>query len=76
MKKQTSSDGSHLREYKLIKQLVRHPNIVQFYDSFISSRKDLCFVMEYMNGGNLCQLISDRRDAKQVIGLDQARDIM
>lgn len=49
-------------EPKLLKLLPVHLNIVQMYDSFLSPTTcELAFVMEYMDGGNLYQLMRERR---------------
>ncbi|KAI9487520.1 MAG: kinase-like domain-containing protein [Benjaminiella poitrasii] len=49
-------------EPKLLSLLPPHVNIVQMYDSFLSPTTcDLSFVMEYSNGGNLYQLMRERK---------------
>ncbi|KAI8352082.1 kinase-like domain-containing protein [Blakeslea trispora] len=49
-------------EPKLLNLLPPHLNIVQLYDSFLSpSTCELAFVMEFMDGGNLYQLMRDRK---------------
>lgn len=49
-------------EPKLLDLLPPHINIVQLYDSFLTtSTSDLSFVMEYMDGGNLYQLMRERK---------------
>lgn len=48
-------------EPKLLVLLPSHLNIVQLYDSFLSPNCDLSFIMEYMDGGNLYQLMRERR---------------
>lgn len=50
-------------EPKLLTLLPVHLNIVQLYDSFLSPVScDLSFIMEYMDGGNLYQLMRERRN--------------
>ncbi|KAI9322656.1 kinase-like domain-containing protein, partial [Dichotomocladium elegans] len=51
-----------LREYRALRMLDCHPNIVQLYQSFIASADELHLVMEYVNGGNLLQYMQHRRD--------------
>ncbi|CAO3628449.1 unnamed protein product [Mucor fragilis] len=49
-------------EPKLLDLIPPHINIVQLYDSFLSpTTSDLSFIMEYMDGGNLYQLMRERR---------------
>lgn len=57
-----SAESTNIREYKTLKNLVRHPNIVKLHDSFVGPSKELYFVMEYMDQGNLYQLIKERRE--------------
>ena len=42
-----------------IMQKFNHPNIIKCYDIYTTRRK-LCFVMEYVNGGTLEKLIKER----------------
>ncbi|KAG0166380.1 hypothetical protein DFQ30_007257, partial [Apophysomyces sp. BC1015] len=72
----SSSECANLQEYKTLKHLTLHPNIVQLYDTFLGPTKELYFVMEFMNGGNLYQLMKERREANQTISHDEARDIL
>ncbi|OAD68136.1 kinase MKL2 MAPK-like protein, partial [Phycomyces blakesleeanus NRRL 1555(-)] len=72
----SSSECSQLREYKTMKHLLLHPNVVQLYDTFLGSTKELCFIMEYMDGGNLYQFIKERRETSKTILPSQARDIL
>lgn len=49
-------------EPKLLDLVPPHVNIVQLYDSFLSPTTcDLSFIMEFMDGGNLYQLMRERR---------------
>ncbi|CDS07045.1 hypothetical protein LRAMOSA09568 [Lichtheimia ramosa] len=50
-----------LREYKTLRLLTRHPNIVQLHQSFVASTDELHLVMEYIDGGNLYEYIQHRR---------------
>ncbi|CAO3691001.1 unnamed protein product [Rhizopus microsporus] len=44
-------------EPKLLDLVPPHINIVQMYDSFFSTNGDLSFIMEFMDGGNVYQLM-------------------
>ncbi|KAG2227999.1 hypothetical protein INT45_012023 [Circinella minor] len=59
LKVEDTTDYS-LREYRSLSQLEQHVNIVQLYKTFIASDDELHLVMEYINGGNLYQLIHQR----------------
>ncbi|KAI9022933.1 kinase-like domain-containing protein [Phycomyces nitens] len=72
----SSSECSQLREYKTMKHLLLHPNVVQLYDTFLGSTKELCFIMEYMDRGNLYQLIKEHRETSTTILPSQSRDIL
>ncbi|KAI9278003.1 kinase-like domain-containing protein [Sporodiniella umbellata] len=48
-------------EPKLLHLMPSHINIVQMYDSCLSNNGDLSFIMEFMNGGNLYQLMRERK---------------
>lgn len=45
----------HFKEVKIYKEL-RHPNIVNYYESFIE-KGYLCIVMEFIEGFNLSELL-------------------
>lgn len=45
----------HFKEVKIYKEL-KHPNIVNYYESFID-RGYLCIVMEFIDGFNLSELL-------------------
>lgn len=50
---------SSIREVKLLNKL-KHPNIVSFKQAFMDEtpkESALCLVTEYVDGGNLAQLI-------------------
>ena len=48
-----------LNEIRLIAS-VKHPNIVQYKESFIDEgTQSLCLVMEYADGGDLAQRITE-----------------
>ncbi|KAG2188343.1 hypothetical protein INT44_001096 [Umbelopsis vinacea] len=70
------SECVSLREFKVLKQLSAHPNIVQLYDSYLSPNKEFYFVMEYINGGNMYQLIKCRRDAETEFARWEIRSIV
>ncbi|RUO95510.1 kinase-like domain-containing protein [Jimgerdemannia flammicorona] len=57
------SECTNLREYKALRLLSAHANIVQLHECFLSPApaKEFYFVMEYMDGGNLYQLMKERR---------------
>ncbi|KAI7865130.1 kinase-like domain-containing protein, partial [Spinellus fusiger] len=63
----SSSECSQLKEYKTLKHLILHPNVVQLYDTYLAPTKELYFIMEYMDGGNLYQLIKEHRETHQWI---------
>ncbi|KAI9004558.1 kinase-like domain-containing protein [Phycomyces nitens] len=71
-----SSECNDLREIKLLGQMPAHPNIVQLYDSFLSPVNDLYFVMEFMDHGNLYQLIKTRREEDTTISNQEIKDIV
>ncbi|KAI8391154.1 kinase-like domain-containing protein [Radiomyces spectabilis] len=64
-----------LLESRLLTLLPPHQNVVQLYDTFYTPENDLCFVMEYMEGGNLYQLMNQRRKANEVFSIDELRHI-
>ncbi|RUS14567.1 hypothetical protein BC937DRAFT_93631 [Endogone sp. FLAS-F59071] len=59
----TLNECTNLREYKALRTLSAHQNIVQLHECFLSPSpaKEFYFVMEYMEGGNLYQLMKERR---------------
>ncbi|KAI8876423.1 Pkinase-domain-containing protein [Backusella circina FSU 941] len=63
MKKQYSciEDCQDQFEPKLLTLLPPHQNVIQFYDSFLAPTNDLSFIMEYSDGGNLYQLMRERK---------------
>ncbi|CAO3625604.1 unnamed protein product [Cunninghamella blakesleeana] len=65
--KNGKSSNNHWQEYKTMKRLSSHPNIVHFYDGFTGPSKRIYFVMEFVNGGNLLQLLKERRENKKSI---------
>ncbi|KAF7727789.1 hypothetical protein EC973_007020 [Apophysomyces ossiformis] len=72
----SSSECTNLREYKTLKHLTSHPNIVKFYDTFLGPTKELYFIMEFMDGGNLYQLMKERREIKQTFTHHEARHML
>ncbi|CDH60381.1 protein [Lichtheimia corymbifera JMRC:FSU:9682] len=71
-----SAESTNTREYKTLKQLARHPNIVQLHDSFTGPSKELYFIMEYMDQGNLYQLIKQRRETNSPLNHAEIRSIL
>ena len=49
--KDTTQTTTNINEIEIIKQL-NHPNLIQYYKSFIHKNK-LCIIMEYADGGDL-----------------------
>lgn len=72
----TKLNGDHIKEFKTLKKLSAHPNIVQLYETFLDVTKDFYFVMEYMNGGNLYQFIKDRKEAFDNIKFKEVKTIL
>lgn len=70
-----AASSTNLREYKTLKHMSPHPNVIQLHDSF-SYEKDLYFVMEYMDQGNLYQLIKRRRETNCLLTTPEVRSIM
>lgn len=54
-----------IHEAQILKK-IDHPNIVKYYCSFMDG-KSLCIVMEYIDGGDLHQLIKSYNEKKQMI---------
>ncbi|KAI7900432.1 kinase-like domain-containing protein [Cokeromyces recurvatus] len=64
-------------EPKLLSLLPPHVNIIQMYDSFLSPTTcDLSFVMEYSDGGNLYQLMRDRKQNNLPFSHCELRNIL
>lgn len=63
-------------EYKMLTKMTCHPNIVQLHDTFLNSANELYFVMEYMEVGNLYQLINERRRLSSSIGINEIRSVL
>ncbi|KAI8980866.1 kinase-like domain-containing protein [Pilobolus umbonatus] len=78
MKKKINRNQSEssISECKLLKRIPFHLNIVRLYDTFSTPTKDFYCVMEYMNGGNLYQLIQERRESNKSINLTETKSIM
>ncbi|KAG0169831.1 hypothetical protein DFQ28_004112 [Apophysomyces sp. BC1034] len=72
----TTDECDSLREIFLMKQLPSHINVVQFYDSFLTPTQDFHFVMEYVDGGNLYQLMKERRRTAKSFEHREMRDIL
>ncbi|KAI8138431.1 kinase-like domain-containing protein [Fennellomyces sp. T-0311] len=76
MKKSVKGDCSNAREHRTLRNLAPHPNIVRLYDSYIGPAKELYFVIEYMNQGNLYQLIKQRREMNHPLEHPKVRSIL
>ena len=50
---------SALNEARLLKQL-DHPNIIQYFESFMGERETLMIVMEYARGGTLSNYLAQQ----------------
>ncbi|ORZ15053.1 kinase-like domain-containing protein [Absidia repens] len=75
-KLESATECDHLLECKILQLLPSHVNIVKTYDIFFTPSNELHFVMEYMNGGNLYQLIKEKRDTGSFFTRGELRDIM
>ncbi|EIE83486.1 hypothetical protein RO3G_08191 [Rhizopus delemar RA 99-880] len=60
----------------MLKAMRPHPNIVQLYDTFLSSSNELYFVMEYLDFGNLYQFINERKVLNKFIELEEIKSIL
>jgi serine/threonine protein kinase len=78
MKKKSgkSTESNHWQEYKTMKRLSAHPNVVHLYEGFTGPTKTLYFVMEFMNGGNLYQYLEKRRDIGEKLNEEEIRLIV
>ncbi|ORZ16975.1 kinase-like domain-containing protein [Absidia repens] len=72
----SATECDHLLECKILRLLPPHTNIVKTLDIFFAPSHELYFVLEYMNGGNLYQLIKEKRDTDSFFTLGELRDIM
>ncbi|CAO3587555.1 unnamed protein product [Absidia cylindrospora] len=72
----SATECDHLLECKILRLLPPHTNIVQTLDIFFAPSHELYFVLEYMNGGNLYQLIKEKRDTDSFFTIGELRDIM
>ncbi|KAI8327066.1 kinase-like domain-containing protein [Choanephora cucurbitarum] len=72
MKKKISP--SHRKECKALEQLAPHPNIIQLFD--VCHQTQSFLVMEYMNSGDLYQLLETRRQAGERFHLKEIRSIL
>jgi serine/threonine protein kinase len=71
------SECTNLKEYKMLKRMSFHPNIVQLYETFITpTTKEFYLIMEYMNGGNLYQFINERNETNRIINLEEIKSIL
>ncbi|GAA5814724.1 hypothetical protein MFLAVUS_008225 [Mucor flavus] len=74
MKKKFNSSSQ--KEYKTLKRMSIHPNIVRLHESFLGPSKEFYFIMEYMNGGNLYQYINEHKERKQTIKASDVKSIL
>ncbi|KAG0783981.1 hypothetical protein G6F22_008480 [Rhizopus arrhizus] len=72
----STAECGRLTEYKMLKAMRPHPNIVQLYDTFLSSSNELYFVMEYLDFGNLYQFINERKVLNKFIELEEIKSIL
>lgn len=64
-------------EPKLLHLLPKHSNIVQIHDSFLTeTTHDLSFVMEFMDSGNLYQLMRERKQHNLPFNNCELRNIL
>lgn len=70
------SECTSQKEYKTLKRMTNHPNIVQLYETYLGPTKEFYFIMEYMNGGNLYQFINDRKESNQIIQPKEIKSIL
>lgn len=78
MKKKTSKSSGNdpWQEYKTMKRLVHHPNIIHLFEGFTGPTKELYFVMEFMNGGNLYQYLEEKRDRGEKLNEMELRPVL
>ncbi|KAG1329937.1 hypothetical protein G6F62_007453 [Rhizopus arrhizus] len=75
-KYETIDDCKDQFEPKLLHLIPPHLNIVQMYDSCFSTQGDLSFIMEFMDGGNLYQLMRERRQQHLPLSNCELRNIL
>ncbi|ORZ16870.1 kinase-like domain-containing protein [Absidia repens] len=59
-----------------MKRLVHHPNIIHLFEGFTGPTKELYFVMEFMNGGNLYQYLEEKRDKGEKLNEMELRPVL
>lgn len=77
LRKSTNKTRSHLhiqRELEILRR-VNHPNIVRLYDLFVDDQK-LYFVLEYMRGGALFDLLAEHTSFSEELASSMVRDIL
>jgi len=77
LRKSTTKTRSHLhiqRELEILRR-VNHPNIVRLYDLFVDDQK-LYFVLEYMSGGALFDLLAEHKTFSEELASSMVRDIL
>ncbi|GAB0495321.1 hypothetical protein MMPV_006620 [Pyropia vietnamensis] len=77
LRKSTTKTRSHLhiqRELEILRR-VNHPNIVRLYDLFVDDQK-LYFVLEYMPGGALFDLLAEHKTFSEELASSMVRDIL
>jgi NIMA (never in mitosis gene a)-related kinase 1/4/5 len=60
-----------LKEAKVMEVLSKHPNIVKFREVYKTRNGKLCIVMEYVDGGDLCDKIKARSKVQDFFNEDQ-----
>lgn len=50
-----------LGEAKIL-ELLNHPNIIRFREIYKNSKREVCLVMDYADGGDLAKLIKDHKE--------------
>ena len=61
----TKDTTTNMNEIEIFKQL-NHPNLIQYYNSFIHKNK-LCIIMEYADGGDLSSKIETHLKQNRLI---------
>ncbi len=65
-------DAPARMEARTLLKLRRHPNIIALHDAFQESPERLCLVMEYADGGDLARRLTQARELRMRLGLDEA----
>ena len=54
-------DMEQEKQEAILLSKLNHPNVIQYYDSFLSSESKLCIVLEYADGNDLSKYISRKK---------------